>query len=107
MLTLICFIISTNLAILCFTGRIEQLTQGSVISFIVDKEENGAYTDIRKQKSYADLFYGKYEAGDENNAAYIIHRIDRATPEIKDKKLVEIDRRHGYVFYKVEKVNSN
>jgi hypothetical protein len=101
--TLIIFALSTNLAILSFTGRIERLSQGSIISFIIEKEEGeSAYTDIRKQKSYADLFYGKYEPGDERTAKYIIHRIDRKAPVIPGKKLIEIDKRHGYLFYKVE-----
>lgn len=100
--TLIIFIISTNLAILSFTGRIEKLTQGSVIEFIIEKEKEGVYTDIRKQKSYADLFYGKYKSGDENNPSYIIHRIDRQAPEIPGKKLVKIDQQNGYIFYRTE-----
>lgn len=106
--TLFLFILCGNLAILSFTGRIEKLTQGSVIDFIVDKKaKEGVYTDIRKQKSYADLFYGKYEKGNEQNPAYIIHRIDRQIKDSGAGKLVEIERKNGFVFYRVEYPNSN
>jgi 4-amino-4-deoxy-L-arabinose transferase-like glycosyltransferase len=94
-------IIYTHLSLIWFLPRIERYTQGALIDFIKEKENENGIIESAGFKSYAPLFYGKQKPRHQYPATanhYIITKVHRAEEVKKWYQTREIGRKNGYVF---------
>ncbi|MBX2910136.1 MAG: glycosyltransferase family 39 protein [Chitinophagales bacterium] len=95
--------IFVQLNLVWFAPRIERYSQGALIDFLVEKQNENCRIEALGFKSYAPLFYGKQKpisSYPPDATQYVVTKINRLEEVKTWINADEIGRKNGYVFLK-------